>query len=236
MIGIALSYAYAYYRLMPTTFTEISRLHRVAVLKSVDIVDTVAVVDLSRATPCAGWNLADLLAHMTVQHRGFAAAARGFGADPEVWRVESVVDAVRADPRRAYSEAAHDVLDAFAADGTADAPFALPEFGDGAVFPGAMAMGFHFVDYVVHGWDVATSLGVEFELPADVVEAVLPLALAVPDGDIRTMAGAPFGPAVEQRDSDDLERILLHLGRRPDWAQRYSTVTGAWSAHRNGDL
>ena len=75
------------------------------------------------------------------------------------------MDAVRADPRRAYSEAAHDVLDAFAADGTADAPFALPEFGEGAVFPGAMAMGFHFVDYVVHGWDVAASLGVPFELP-----------------------------------------------------------------------
>ena len=100
-----------------------------------------------------------------------------------------MVDAVRADPGRAYSEAARDVLDAFAADGTADAPFALPEFGEGAVFPGAMAMGFHFVDYVVHGWDVAASLGVPYELPAEVVAAVLPLALAVPDGDFRTGAG-----------------------------------------------
>jgi uncharacterized protein (TIGR03086 family) len=218
---------------MPTKNSGIAHLHRSAVLKSVDVVDAVRTNDLDRMTPCEGWNLADLLAHMTVQHRGFAAAARGFGADPDIWRAASVADAVRADPRRAYSEAAHDVLAAFAADGTADAPFALPEFGDGAVFPGAMAMGFHFVDYVVHGWDVATSLGVGFELPADVVEAVLPLALAVPDGDIRTMAGAPFGPAVEQRDSDDLERILRHLGRRPDWAQRNSTVTGAWSDHRN---
>ena len=202
-------------------------------LKSIDVVDSVQMADLDRMTPCEGWNLADLLAHMTVQHRGFAAAARGLGADPDVWRVETVVDAVRADPRRAYSEAAHDVLDAFAADGTADAPFALPEFGEGAVFPGAMAMGFHFVDYVVHGWDVATSLGVPFELPADVVEAVLPLALAVPDGDFRSVAGAPFAPAVEQGGTDDFERLLRHLGRRPDWRQRYSTVTGAWSDQRN---
>ena len=73
-------------------------------------------------------------------------------------------------PVGAYADAAHDVLDAFAADGTADAPFALPEFGEGAVFPGAMAMGFHFVDYVVHGWDVAASLGVPYELPAEVVD------------------------------------------------------------------
>jgi uncharacterized protein (TIGR03086 family) len=204
---------------MHTNSLDISHLHRIAVLKSIDVVDSVQMTDLDRLTPCAGWNLADLLAHMTVQHRGFAAAARGLGADPDVWRVESVVDAVRADPQRAYSEAAHDVLDAFEADGTADAPFALPEFGEGAVFPGAMAMGFHFVDYVVHGWDVATSLGIPFEIPAAVAEAVLPLVLAVPDGDSRTMAGAPFAPAVEQQGTDDFERILLYLGRTPDWRQ-----------------
>ena len=134
-----------------------------------------------------------------------------------------MADAVRTDPRGAYSDAAHDVLEAFAANGTADAPFALPEFGDGAVFPGAMAMGFHFVDYVVHGWDVAESLGVPYELPSTVVDAVLPLVLAVPDGDIRTTAGSPFAPALESVDGDDFERILRHLGRNPAWAQRYST-------------
>lgn len=32
---------------------------------------------MSRPTPCAGWSLRDLLARMTVQHRGFAAAAAG---------------------------------------------------------------------------------------------------------------------------------------------------------------
>jgi hypothetical protein len=46
-----------------------------------------------------------------------------------------------------------------------------------------MAIGFYFVDYVVHGWDVARSIDVAFELPNDVITAVLPLTLAVPDGD-----------------------------------------------------
>ena len=156
---------------MPTTLPEIRLLHRTAVLQSIDVVNTVREADLVRPTPCEGWNLLDLLAHMTVQHRGFAAAARGFGADMDTWHADSVLDAVRAEPGRTYSEAALDVLDAFAADGTADAPFALPEFGDGAVFPGEMAMGFHFVDYAVHGWDVAASLGVPYELPVDVVAA-----------------------------------------------------------------
>ena len=189
-------------------------------LQSIDVVNTVEQADLARPTPCDGWDLLDLLAHMTVQHRGFAAAARGSGADMNTWRVESVIDAVRDAPSRAYSEAAHDVLDAFAADGTSDAPFALPEFGEGAAFPSDMAMGFHFVDYVVHGWDVAASLGVPYALPADVVAAVLPLALAVPDGDFRTGDGMPFAPAVEPAGTDDFERILRHLGRRPDWSNR----------------
>src|SRR6185312_178099 len=123
MISIALLYACAYHRLMPTTKPALSPLHRLSVLKSIDVVDSVTPADFDRPTPCEGWTVFDLLAHMTVQHRGFAAAARGAGADPETWRVESVANAVRTDPRGAYSDAARDVLEAFAANGTADAPF-----------------------------------------------------------------------------------------------------------------
>jgi len=96
--------------------------------------------------------------------------------------------------------------------------FALPDFGPGATFPGAVAMDFHFIDYVVHGWDVAATLGAPYALPDDVVAAALPLAMFVPDGDYRAIDGAPFGPAVEAAGTDDFERILRHLGRRPDWA------------------
>jgi uncharacterized protein (TIGR03086 family) len=155
---------------------------------------------------------------MTVQHRGFAAAARGLGADPDVWLPENVRGAVIADPAGTYADAARDVLDAFSADDVSEATFALPDFGPGATFPGAVAMDFHFIDYVVHGWDVAATLGVPYELPADVVSAALPLALFVPDGDSRAIDGAPFGPAVDAKSADDLERILRHLGRSPNWS------------------
>ncbi|MGH7292829.1 MAG: maleylpyruvate isomerase N-terminal domain-containing protein, partial [Myxococcota bacterium] len=59
---------------MPTNSYALLPLHRIAVLASIDVVDTVRPEDLHLPTPCAGWNLVDLLAHMTVQHRGFAAA------------------------------------------------------------------------------------------------------------------------------------------------------------------
>lgn len=108
------------------------------------------------------------------------------------------------------------MLDAFGVDGVLDASFALPEFGPSVTFPGARAIGFHFIDYVVHGWDVARSLGIAFDLPSEVVAAVLPLALAVPDD--RRGTGAPFMPAVpDNGEVSDLDRILAHLGRSPAW-------------------
>ncbi|WP_243858465.1 TIGR03086 family metal-binding protein [Mycobacterium sp. DL440] len=204
---------------MPTIETDLRTLHRVAVLRSVEAVDAVHTSDLDRPTPCAEWTLAELLAHMTVQHHGFAAAARGNGADEAVWNVATVSDAVRADPAGTYAAAAHDVLDAFAADGITEATFALPEFGPDATFPGELAIGFHFVDYAVHGWDVAASMGVPFQLPDDIVTAVLPLVMGIPDGDFRDSAASPFDRAVNASAATDFEKILLHLGRRPDWLQ-----------------
>lgn len=201
------------------TVTDLRPYHRTAVLASVDIVSRVTLHDLQRQTPCAGWNLADLLAHMTVQHRGFAAAAQGGGADAAIWRPATVAKAIAVDPAGIYSAAAAAVLEAFAADSVLDAPFALPDFGPGATFPGSIAIGFHFIDYVVHGWDVATAIGTAFDLPDDVLAAALPLALAVPEGDFRTTDGAPFGPAnVVIPQGGDLSRILCHLGRSPNWA------------------
>jgi uncharacterized protein (TIGR03086 family) len=205
---------------MPMDLPDLRPFHRVAVMNSLSLVESVRATDLDAPTPCAGWRVVDLLAHMTVQHRGFAAAARGFGDQPDVWRADTVVDAITADPSGTYADAVSDVMTAFADDAVLEASFALPEFGPKAVFPGAMAIGFHFIDYVVHGWDVAESLGVPYVLPDDVVDTALPLALLVPDGQDREAPGAPFAHAVDAPVTTNLDRILRHLGRGPDWAQK----------------
>lgn len=204
---------------------NLAPLHRAAILQSITVVDAVRSTDLDRPTPCADWTLADLLAHMTVQHHGFAAATRGNGADIHIWDPATVTEAVRSDPAGTYRAAAHDALEAFAADGIADAPCALPEFGPDAVVPGSVAMAMHFVDYLVHGWDVAVSLGRVFQPADEIVAAALPIALAIPDDSIRATAGAPFAHVVTTSGTTDFERLLAHLGRRPDWRVVDSTVT-----------
>jgi uncharacterized protein (TIGR03086 family) len=193
---------------------HIIELDRRAVAESVRTVSLIGPNDLERPTPCAGWTLGDLLAHMTAQHRGFAAAARGSGSDPSAWQVGPPGD----DPVKAYSVAADDVVAAFAEPGVTDARFALPEFTTEATFRGERAIGFHFLDYVVHSWDVARSLGVRLDLPPDLVRAALPLAEAVPDGPGRTRPGAAFAPRrPHAADTTDLDRLLALVGRSSDW-------------------
>ncbi|MFG1808670.1 TIGR03086 family metal-binding protein [Streptomyces sp. NPDC049040] len=190
---------------MPTEWDRVRALDARAVRLSTGLVRHSTVADLGRPTPCAGWDLVDLLAHMTAQHRGFAAAARGQGGDLAVWAATP-----SADPVADHEAAADDVLAAFAAVPDGDRSFALPEFGTGSGFPAARAVGFHFLDYVVHGWDVAAALGVPYTADPDLLEAALPVALAVPAA---STAFATALPAPEH--AGPLARILTRLGRTP---------------------
>lgn len=183
-----------------------------AVRATVTVVARATTADLALPTPCADWDLEALLAHMTAQHRGFTAAAAGHGADPAVWQLSDT-------PLPGYAEAAAQVIAAFAGPGVVDRDFVLPEVAGDRPIRGATAIGFHLLDYVVHGWDVARTLGLPFELPADVLERALPIARAVPGGDRRLIPGAAFAPELPvPADADPLTEIISLLGRSPAWA------------------
>jgi uncharacterized protein (TIGR03086 family) len=179
---------------------------------SVAIVAEVTPSDLHRPTPCAEWDLATLLSHMIAQHRGFAAAADGKGADLTVWQPLPLP----ADPVDGYASAARAVIEAFTPEDVPGRPFLLPEFRTDEPFPGSQAMAFHFIDYVVHAWDVAQTIGVPYDPPAELLALALPIARAVPQGGARLAPGAAFGPATPvPPGSDPLTEILSLLGRRP---------------------
>jgi uncharacterized protein (TIGR03086 family) len=201
------------------TIPDLREPHRYAVRASIALVAQITAGDLGRATPCVEWNLGDLLAHMTVQHDGFAAAAHGTSTEIEAWRPRPVGD----DFAQVYARAAERVIAAFAAPDLFDREFLLPEVNESRPIPARQAVSFHFIDYVVHGWDVARALGVPFTLPSDVLLAALPVAEAVPNGEQRRKPGAAFAsrrpvPA----GSDPLDRILMLLGRSPSWPDRVS--------------
>jgi hypothetical protein len=93
----------------------------------------------------------------------------------------------------------------------------LPEISTRLRFPAAEAIGFHFVDYVVHGRDAARALGLGYDLEPCVLAAVRPIAWAVPDGERRRRPGAAFAPRVAATGGSVLDEIVALLGRRPDW-------------------
>jgi uncharacterized protein (TIGR03086 family) len=185
----------------------------VAVRASVDLVAPTTDADLGRPTPCAGWNLRDLLSHMTAQHDGFAAAARGDG-DPARWQPRHT----DGDSVTGYAASAAHVLSAFAEEGVTSRVFPLLGFTTGSEFPAARAIGFHLVDYVVHSWDVARALGRAVELPQPVLDAALAVAKTVPGGESRRRPGSPFAPEVAWADGSTLDRIVALLGRCPTWS------------------
>ncbi|MBM2620616.1 TIGR03086 family protein [Actinoplanes sp. LDG1-06] len=256
-----------------------------AVRAGVALVARVTDADLTRTTPCAGWDLAALLEHMTDQHHVFAAAAvggpgsasssgsvskpmpsdsgmpeslpsssgmaesgrsggctaesgRSGGGMPSSvqssgGRLESVAagggvaESARSGGGRPelvapaggvverYERAAEAVVAAFAAVGELEQPFMIPEFG--RPVPGRMAIGFHLVDYVVHAWDVARTLGMPYTPGSGELAMALAVSRAVPNGPERLAAGSPFAPALPvPPGADPMTEILLLLGRDPE--------------------
>jgi uncharacterized protein (TIGR03086 family) len=125
--------------------------------------------------------------------------------------------AARPGPARDYRDAAGTVLAAFAADGVLARDFTLPEFAPRQRFPAAQAISFHFIDYVVHSWDVARALGLPVSFGPGLLAAARGVASQVPGGDARLRPGAAFAPAVTWPGPGGLDEIVALLGRSPAW-------------------
>ncbi|KJS55362.1 TIGR03086 family metal-binding protein [Streptomyces rubellomurinus] len=199
---------------------RIVELHARSLELAAEVVDSVRPGQLDLATPCAGWTLRRLLEHVLGQHRGFAAAARGAGPDLALF-----ADApVGADPAGDFRRTGAELTDAFRAAAAADRPLWLPEIRDGGPFPLRQAVGFHLLDTLVHGWDVAAALGSPAGLVAaverdeELADALLAVTGAVPDTPEDRAPGRAFRPGLEPGDGVcRFDRALALLGRDPAW-------------------
>ncbi len=155
-------------------------------------------------TPCEGWDLAALLAHMEDSLVALTEAA-DLGRVPLRARAPDQrgdVPVVRRLQTRAGA-----LLGAWSAPSTAPHD---PVVG-GAGIPATVLGRAGALDVAVHGWDVSASLGPARDLPAALAADLLPVAHAlVADADRpgRFAAPVPVSPAASAS-----ERLLAFLGR-----------------------
>jgi uncharacterized protein (TIGR03086 family) len=195
---------------------DIIGLHRRATTAVEPVLARVRTIDLSVPTPCIGWDLRALLEHMTGQDHGFAAAVRA-GSTADVDATAFAPRPLGTNPATAAAASATEVGTAFAeAAAEPDRTVWLPEFGHR--FPLEQVAGFHLIDTLVHGWDVAVALGIAVDYDDELVAAGLTQAGRVPTGAARERPGAPFAPVRASEGTDPWERTLALLGRDPAWS------------------
>jgi uncharacterized protein (TIGR03086 family) len=169
------------------------------------VVQRVTDEDLERPTPCAGWTVADLLAHEVGQHLGMAAAVRDGDAPesayaPVPFTTETWRDSVEA------------ILSAFAG-ADPDAPVIEREITE-VPLPLRVLVDAQLLDLLAHTWDLAKGLGHDFTPPDHLAADFLRMAQAIPD------RAYGEGHAFIERlapEGSDWEQGLRLLGRDPDW-------------------
>jgi uncharacterized protein (TIGR03086 family) len=165
------------------------------------LVDEITNEQLTTATLCTKFSVADVLEHMIGGAAAFAPAFRGQASPPAA----AVTSGSLQDRWRA---AMADLLDAVHTSGAAERTIAAP-FGD---VPGAVFARFVAFDGLVHGWDIATAAGLSYAPSHAVVAAADGFARQALTDDLRdgdTFATAVTPPA----DAHPLERVVAFSGR-----------------------
>jgi uncharacterized protein (TIGR03086 family) len=195
---------------------DIRDLNRRSARATVELVAGITSAGLERPTPCSEWTVRGLLEHHAAQNYGFAFAASGRKSGLDLWEPLPLGD----DAAGRYAASVEAVIAAFAEPGVLERDFWLPEFPGDKPFPARMAIGFHFIDCVVHGWDLAKGLGVPPNVDADLAEAALPMAAMVPDDPDTRGPGRPFHAGLDAPESiPTLDRVAALLGRSPRWPE-----------------
>jgi uncharacterized protein (TIGR03086 family) len=174
----------------------------------VDVLDQIEPGQLGAATPCEGWDVAELVGHLIVGSQMAVALLDGASLDEakEFWGQtfgDDVVDVCR--------ETIASQLDRIHAVSDWDAVVHHP-MGD---IPASQLLGFRIGDLALHAWDLASALGVDDGIPDDLAAVVYqnlqPMAPFI--GEIGMFGSGPSGTVGE--DAPLKTRLLDLTGRRP---------------------
>jgi uncharacterized protein (TIGR03086 family) len=173
------------------------------------IVDRITAGDLDRPTPCAEWNVGQLLNHLI----GTLDLGRALleDAPPTVMIVPGGLpedDLLGGDASKAYQIGVEALLGAARPD-----TLARMHTTPLGALPGQVLGGFTTLDIAVHGWDLATATGTNADLDDALAEEILSFARQALTDDMR----APqIGPEVAVPPSASVtDRLVAFLGRVP---------------------
>jgi uncharacterized protein (TIGR03086 family) len=156
---------------------------------------------LDRPTPCVGWSLADLLAHMEDALDAFTEAAGG--------AVEVRVRGGAAGHVTVIQEKACALLGSWS--GPAPGDVVIRGGHGGLDLDSSLLVATAALEVTVHGWDVGQSTGSRTAFPDDLARSLLPVARAVVAPSDRGVRFAPAG--VDDADAPYGVRLLAFLGR-----------------------
>jgi uncharacterized protein (TIGR03086 family) len=184
----------------------IAESHRAALAATRRVVAGVDESQWSLPTPCAGWDVRDLVNHVVAGNWWAAELADGRTIEQVGTRLDG--DQLGSDPLGAYEQSAEAAARAFEKPGALEAPCAV-SYGP---VPGAVYAGHRFIDVLIHGWDLAVATGQDARLDTVLVDACA--AEVGPQAAVLQGSGMFGGEVVAPPGADTQARLLALLGRR----------------------
>jgi uncharacterized protein (TIGR03086 family) len=167
------------------------------------MVDRIEPGQLNNSTPCTEFTVHDVIDHMIVLGGSFAHLFRGEEAP------ESNAPAVYGwVPAAEFRKAMDDLLDAVKSPGAMERTISA-SVGD---MPGSAFARFVAFDGLIHGWDLASATGLDYELPPAVIASVDEFARGAVTSEMRD--GDTFKePTTAPEDASQMERLVAFSGR-----------------------
>jgi uncharacterized protein (TIGR03086 family) len=161
-------------------------------------------------TPCASWNVSQLMQHLMNDFAHFIPTARG-----EVPDRSAPVPQMGDDWVREFHARADELKQAWSAAGDLSGSRELPRFGS---VPADFPVFQQLSEMATHAWDLARATGQQLELDGEVAEAGLGWATKMLKPEFRgtEAEGKAFGPEVTVADDASApDRLAAWFGRRP---------------------
>src|SRR5271165_3676081 len=184
---------------------NLAELHDEALEATGRIVSGVAADRWDDPTPCAEWNVRELVNHLVSGNLWAAELAAGATIAEVGDRLDG--DVLGADPAGAYDESARVASAVFHRPGAMDAPCAV-SYGP---VPGSVYAGHRFLDVLVHGWDISMATGQDTTLDESLVQGCI--EVIEPQAELLRASGMFRDDVTAPPGASSQTRLLALLGR-----------------------